>query len=344
MSCVRKGYNTFMAEHWKNISVFAELFRQIVLGRFDLRMYEGLGQMSTSPSTSNWYQIRKICFSDFQCCKTHMTYTKHTVSILKGLKIVGLANMSFCLNWGQFPGSIDSAQGNTLQSMEDLSSTTGSSLNTIHIMVTGPPWRVINEWESSSLAIMDMIGHPAVKARIFFTIAQRDHGTIFMGVCNEHVSQMMPKDIRSLSFETGSEFLQQLYLPKASTVARTRNISLSWQSSIISLFPFSAEPGDQKFWSPKSEYETIMAGLPYQLPCCTTWGGWFWSQSLTPTELSTYCSDAKRTSPFLQSAAGMRMDFSSNQIIHGFLYRTPGMVPTISSNNSKGFMDDIGPD
>ena len=53
MSCVRKGYNTFMAEHWKNISVFAELFRQIVLGRFDLRMYEGLGQVSTSPCTSN---------------------------------------------------------------------------------------------------------------------------------------------------------------------------------------------------------------------------------------------------------------------------------------------------
>ena len=70
-----------------------------------------------------------------------------------------------------------------------------------------------HQLESLSLAIMDFsspyysVDWPSrYQSETIFTIAQRDHGTIFMGVCNEHVSQMMSKDIISLSFETGSQF------------------------------------------------------------------------------------------------------------------------------------------
>ncbi len=154
--------------------------------------------------------------------------------------------MSFCLNWGHFPGSILSAQGNTLQSMEDLSSTTGSCLNTIHIMVTGPPWRVINwnlyHWLSwiFQARTIQLIGHPAIKARQFLPLLKE----ITEQYSWEFAMNMFHRWCQRTSYHfplkpvPSSQFLQQLYLPKASTVARTPNISLSWQSSINNHIPF----------------------------------------------------------------------------------------------------------
>lgn len=154
-----------------------------------------------------------------------------------------LANMSFCVNWGHFPGSIVSAQGNTLPSMEDLGATTGSCLKTIDIMS-----QVILEGSSTGIFIMGFHGYTSpyysvdcpfrYQSEIIFTIAQKDYGTrlrMKMGVSSEHVSQVMQRtsmDIISLSFETSSQFLQ-LYLPKESTVARTRNTWLSNMTIII---------------------------------------------------------------------------------------------------------------
>lgn len=82
-----------------------------------------------------------------------------------------LANMSFCVNWGHFPGSIVSAQGNTLPSMEDLGATTGSFLKTMNIMS-----QVILEGSSTGIFVMgfhgyiqartiQLIAHSVIKAR-----------------------------------------------------------------------------------------------------------------------------------------------------------------------------------
>ena len=72
VSCVKKGYNTYgraLKKHLRLRWVLSTNCSWLV--RPEDVTYQGLGQVTTSESTSNWYQICTICFSDFQCCKTH---------------------------------------------------------------------------------------------------------------------------------------------------------------------------------------------------------------------------------------------------------------------------------
>ena len=66
VSCVRKGYNTYGRALKKHLRLRWVLLTNCSwLVRPEDVTYQGLGQVTTSPSTSNWYQICTICFSFF---------------------------------------------------------------------------------------------------------------------------------------------------------------------------------------------------------------------------------------------------------------------------------------